>query len=95
MIIDIGNPQNCYECLIRNQGYSGDGMKCGKTHDTISWYDGQRKRMETCPFNKELEMQWINKGGLFCCPICGHYALLTEQNYCHYCGTDLRKDKKI
>lgn len=49
MMIDIGNPQNCYECLIRNREYSGDGMKCGKTGSVISWYDGNRQRMIDCP----------------------------------------------
>lgn len=49
MVVDIGNPQNCYECLIRNRGYSGDGMKCGKTGSVISWYDGNRQRMVDCP----------------------------------------------
>ena len=55
MVVDIGNPQNCYECLIRNRGYSGDGMKYGKTGSVISWYDGNRQRMADCP----LEAYWI------------------------------------
>lgn len=55
MMIDIGNPQNCYECLIRNRGYSGDGMKCGKTGSVISWYDGNRQRMADCPLEKEVK----------------------------------------
>lgn len=55
MIVDIGNPQNCYECLIRNRGYSGDGMKCGKTGSIISWYDGNRQRMADCPLEKEVK----------------------------------------
>ena len=42
-------PKNCYECLVRNQGFSGDGMKCGKTGSVLSWYDGNRKRMGNCP----------------------------------------------
>lgn len=42
-------PKNCYECLVRNQGFSGDGMKCGKTGSVLSWYDGNRKRMDDCP----------------------------------------------
>lgn len=45
----IEMPKNCYECLVRNQGYSGDGMKCGKTGSVSSWYDGNRKRMDDCP----------------------------------------------
>ena len=53
MLVDIGNPQNCYECLIRNQGYSGDGMKCGKTGSVISWYDGNRQRMTDCPLKED------------------------------------------
>lgn len=42
-------PKSCYECLVRNQGFSGDGMKCGKTGSVLSWYDGNRKRMDNCP----------------------------------------------
>lgn len=42
-------PKNCYECLVRNQGFSGDGMKCGKTGSVLSWRDGHRKRMDNCP----------------------------------------------
>lgn len=41
-------PKNCYECLVRNQGFSGDGMKCGITGSVLSWYDGNRKRMDNC-----------------------------------------------
>lgn len=42
-------PKNCHECLVRNQGFSGDGMKCGKTGSVSNWGDGHRKRMENCP----------------------------------------------
>lgn len=66
MVVDIGNPQNCYECLIRNRGYSGDGMKCGKTGNVISWYDGNRQRMTDCP----LEAYWIIGPGVN--PTCSH-----------------------
>ena len=56
MVVDIGNPQNCYECLIRNQGYSGDGMKCGKTGSVISWYDGNRQCMPDCPLKGDKKI---------------------------------------
>lgn len=46
---DVEMPKNCYECLVRNQGFSGDGMKCGKIGSVLSWYDGNRKRMDNCP----------------------------------------------
>ena len=49
-IKDMEMPKNCYECLVRNQGFSGDGMKCGKTGSVLSWYDGNRKRMDNCHF---------------------------------------------
>lgn len=42
-------PENCYKCPVRNQGFCGDGMKCGKTGSVLSWYDGNRKRMDNCP----------------------------------------------
>lgn len=56
MVVDIGNPQTCYECLIRNRGYSGDGMKCGKTGSVISWYDGNRQRMADCPLKEDKKI---------------------------------------
>ena len=87
MVVDIGNPQNCYECLIRNRGYSGDGMKCGKTGSIISWYDGNRRRMADCPLTKAY---WIfddfNGDGLdYQCSFCHSYSR-NSWDYCPYCG---------
>lgn len=87
MVVDIGNPQNCYECLIRNQGYSGDGMKCGKTGSVISWYDGNHQRMTDCPLTKAY---WIfddfNDDGLdYQCSFCKVYSRLSY-DYCPKCG---------
>lgn len=48
-IAEMDMPENCYKCPVRNQGFSGDGMKCGKTGSVLSWYDGNRKRMDNCP----------------------------------------------
>lgn len=49
LIKDMKMLKNCYECLVRNQGFCGDGMKCGKTGSVLSWRDGHRKRMDNCP----------------------------------------------
>lgn len=94
MVVDIGNPKTCYECLIRNQGYSGDGMKCGKTGSIISWYDGNRQRMADCP----LEAYWIIGTGVN--PICSSCksevpAILFDgkwpHKFCPNCGIHMKE----
>ena len=39
------------------------------------------------------KMKWVSKSGFPCCPICGHFALLTKQKYCHNCGQAMEIDK--
>ena len=94
MVVDIGNPKTCYECLIRNRGYSGDGMKCGKTGSVISWYDGNRQRMVDCP----LEAYWIlDTGANLTCSHCKFEVPVILFNdsiwsykFCPNCGVHMK-----
>lgn len=48
-IPDETMPECCYVCHLRNQGYSGKGMKCSKTGEIRSWHDSQTSRGSKCP----------------------------------------------
>ena len=86
-------PKCCYECLVRNQGYCGDGMQCGKTKEVLSWHDGHCTRGKNCPLvsipttdaNPVAHGKWKWVVGKAYAED-GSYELETPFPYCTNCG---------